>query len=211
MHNSEKVQKSFRNNSVYWMISTISVLALTGCSGLNLAPTTSTPSATSTTNKVAEAIPTPSTAAPVLDDANPIHKACSDLISIEALYDFNPNFSYDASQSPTSGSLGEKAKQKDGVFCSYVNLSNGDRIDIAAAQISTSSIGDWTKRISESNRPTDAYGNPPETLGFFSRSNNEGVSQAIQGNKWVAISSSTFYEAGDASSLMSQVLHSLAN
>lgn len=211
MHKSKEDQKSYWKNSVYWMISTISVLALTGCSGLNIATSSTTPSATSTANKVSEAILTPSTSTPVLDGTNPIYKVCSDLISIEALYDFNPNFSYDASKSPSSGSLGEKAKQKDGVYCSFINLSNGDRIDVAAAQISTSSIGDWTKRISEGNRPTDAFGNPPETLGFFSRSNYEGVSQVIQGNIWVAISSSTFYEAGDASSLMSQVLHSLAN
>ena len=211
MKNKRKTITKSLKFSVCLTISAVSLLALTGCNSLNPSSSSSSPTSSSTPDHIAEAIPTPSTPAPVLDDSNPIYKACSDLISIEALYDFNPNYSYDASQGPSSGSLGEKAKSKDGVFCSYVNLSNGDRIDVAAAQISASSLSDWTKRITESSRPTDAYGNAPETLGFFSRSNNEGVSQAIQGNKWVAISSTTFFEAGDASSLMSQVLHSLAN
>lgn len=188
-------------------------LVLTGC---GIFPTNSTQSTTSSSpvpeaSKIASAITTPSTPAPVLDDTNPIYKACSELISIEALYDFNPNYSYDSSASPSSGSLGEKALQKSGVFCSYVNLSNGNRIDVSVAQIPTASSADWNKKVAETSRPTDAYGSSPDVLGFFARSNNEGVAQAIQGTKWVAITSTTFFEAGDAAALMSQVLHSLAN
>lgn len=166
---------------------------------------------TTESNDVASAIPTPTTPAPVLDESKPIYKTCSELISIEALYDFNPNYAYDASKTPESGSLGAKAKEKSGVFCSYVNLSNGDRLDVSVAQFSPISISDWTKTVTENSRPTDAYGASPGILGFFSRSKNEGVSQAIQGNNWVAITSSTFYEAVDSVPLMSIVLNSLAN
>lgn len=188
-------------------------LVLTGCGIFpnNSSQAGATNSPVPEASKIASSLPTPSTPAPVLDDTNPIYKACSELISIEALYDFNPNYSYDASATPTTGSLGEKALQKSGVFCRYLNLSNGSQIDVSVAQIPVASSADWNKKVEETSRPTDAYGNSPEVLGFFARSNNEGVAQAIQGTKWVAITSSTFFEAGDAAALMSQVLHSLAN
>lgn len=201
--------------SIFLRTTTVSLLCLFLLSGCGAFPgeviASQTVQSTADSKEVASAIPTPSTPAPVLDETNPIYKACSELISIEALYDFNPNFAYDTSISPDSGSLGAKAKDKSGVFCSYVNLSNGDRIDVSVAQFSPISISDWTKKIAETSRPTDAYGASPGILGFFSRSNNEGVSQAVQGNTWVAITSNTFFEAVDSVPLMSQVLHSVAN
>lgn len=187
------------------------VLTLAGCAS-NPSPDSIESSAPNKeTSQIASGIPTPSTPAPVLDETTQLNKSCSDLISIEALYDFNPNFTYDASVSPEKGSLGEIAIEKSGIHCSYLNLSNGDRIDISVAQFSSTSISDWSKKLTETSRPTDTFGKTPEVLGFFSRSNNEGVSQVIQGNTWIAITSSTFYEAIDSAALMSQIQHSAAN
>lgn len=183
---------------------------LTACSSTDENPSETTPTAMSESEAVASAMPTPSTPAPVLDESNPIYQACTDLISIQALYDFNPNYSYDASKTPATGSLGESAETKSGVYCGYVNLSSGDVIEVSAAKISDASLSSWTKKVTESSRPTDAYGVSPTTLGFFSRSNGEGVAQAISGPNWVAIVSESFFEPEDAAPLMAQVLNSLS-
>ena len=206
--NGSKESKPMRILGLF--ISTISVISLLGCSGLDRVNDEVPQTKTSSPNISAETDSSSSTPVPVLDDTNPLYKACNELISVEALYDFNPNFSYDASATPKNGSLGEIALTKSGTYCDYINLSSGENIELSVSQISNQSLKDWVQKLHENSRVTEIFDLPAEGLGFFSRKNNEGVAQVMIGNTWIVISSTSFYIPEDTISLMSVVVNSLS-
>jgi len=110
---------------------------LAGCAGQGPAapvgtemPTPSaapTPSATTTPT----ATPTPTTAPAT--DAQPIGVGCDGLLSLQGVYDLNPNLSVVPAPAPAAGTIAATLVGGLGVACDLIHNSNGEILLVAAA------------------------------------------------------------------------------
>ena len=132
-------------------------------------------------------------------DTEPVTLGCPDLISAQALYDYNPNVSLLNSFSPAEGSLAADAVAKQGVACRLINQTSGATIDIGIVRFTDAAFEAKQAAVSGSSTPTDAYD------GYF----DAGVAQAFSDPYWVTVSSSDFLEGADAEPIVGPVLASL--
>jgi len=179
------------------------VLALAGCvptpdPAPTSTPTTSssgTPSPTPTAD--ASATPTPG------PDTEPVTQGCSDLISAQAIYDFNPNVSLLDDFSPSAGSFAGEAVAQQGLACRLINQSSGTTYDIGIVRFTAAAFPAKADSIEGSATPASAFD------GYFDIADGTGVAQATVEPYWVTISSNGFLEAGDAAPLVDAVTGTL--
>lgn len=117
----------------------LSAAALTGC---GMQPETPTPSSTQgpTRSPSAPGSPsaTPEPTAPASPEptgqpGTPIARACTDVLSLQAVYDFNPNFGTDPAFSPASESEAAAAVARGGFACGWVNQTSGSTFHLAVS------------------------------------------------------------------------------
>ena len=179
------------------------VLALAGC------VPTPTPSATSTPTRSPSASPsaTPTPAASATPtpgpETEPVAQGCADLISAQALYDYNPNVSLLDDFSPSSGSLAGDAIAQQGLACRLVNQSSGTTIDIGIVRFTAAAFPGKAGAIEGSATPASAFD------GYFDITYGTGVAQATVEPYWITVASNGFLEAADAAPLVDAVTGSL--
>ena len=133
--------------------------------------------------------PSPSSA------ATPVGAGCLDLVSLETMYEFDPNFGLDDGYSPPPGSLAARAASASGVACGWVQQTSGETIEIAAAR-----------------PPADEFASLRADAGSdrsFSVVEGRGVVQVFAGTGWVVASSSYFGSAEDAAPLVDSAIAAL--
>lgn len=161
------------------------VLLTAGC-----APTVPEPAPTASPTSgpapTATAQPTPEPT-PAAEQGRPLDLGCEDLVSLQEMYDINPNIALLGELDPEAGSLAAIAVAEHGVACRWVHTSSNETIDIAIADLPDSLL---EQRRAAAGESTDAYG----TEGYFER----GAAQAISGSYWISAVSPMFVEAGDA-------------
>jgi len=141
--------------------------------------------------------PTPSataTAAPDVE-ATPVDIACTDLISPEAMYAFNPNFLLLNNFTPEADSAAATALAAKGVACRWENSTSGVAIDVSVAKPSPAKR-DALK--SSAGTATDEFFGFD---GYFAVAGQTGTAQLFSGDYWATLSSKAFFEAGDAAEL----------
>ena len=141
------------------------------------------------------------------DASNTAYNSCDEVISTENLYLFNPNFSYEPDANPKTGSIGEFAKTSNGVFCSYINLSSGDRIEISVQNSSTSETIFLQDELKKGYLATDTYGTGPNILGYFARNKEIGTALIITPMQLISVSSSIFTSPEDPIKLVALINH----
>lgn len=182
------------------------LLLLTGC-----VPTPDTagpsatgspaPTSTSTSTPRPSATPTPTasaTAAPV-PQTEPVALGCSDVLSAQAIYDYNSNVSLLGAYSPAGGSLAGEAVAQQGIACQLVNQTSGETIDIGVVRFTDAGYAAKLAAVSASSSSADAFD------GFF----DGGVAQAFPAPYWVTMTSVSFTEAGDAAGLIDAAVAAL--
>lgn len=97
-------------------------------------PTSSTPTPTAT----ATPTPTPTTAPAVA--AQPIGFGCDTLLTLQGVYDLNPNLSIVPDAAPAAGTLAATLVSGLGVACDLVHNSNGEVLIVAAARPGSDTI-----------------------------------------------------------------------
>jgi len=94
---------------------------------------TGTPTPTATPAPTETTTPTPTPTAPAVIEAQPIGFGCDGLLSLQAVYDLNPNLSVVPDDAPPAGTLAATLVSGLGVACDLVHNSNGQVLRVAAA------------------------------------------------------------------------------
>ena len=98
--------------------------------------TTATPSPTSSTS-APTATPSPTTTptatAPPATNAAPVGYTCETLLTLQGVYDLNPNLSIVPNATPPAGTLAATLVSGLGIACDLVHNSNGEILRVAAA------------------------------------------------------------------------------
>ena len=176
------------------------MIVLTGCVSTSPAGS-STPVTTSTAGS--DQLMTPSTSAiPTATSTpakgQPIGLTCSELMSVQDLYQFNANFSFNSSVVPAPGSLDEKIVQEQGISCGYVNLSSGENIVLSVAKLSPSEISDQVTETKKTSAPTDAYASFATNGAFFVSQGGAGNITLFSNTYWISVTSTWFAQPEDA-------------
>lgn len=122
---------------------------------------------------------------------------CDDLLSIQELYDFNPNFAIDPELPAVQTTIESQFTNLGGLTCSYLNLTSGEVIQVSIAKVKDSSKGALLASVSGASSAASDF-DSEKRKAFFSLSNGTGVFQVVQGEYWLSASSSVFFSAADA-------------
>jgi hypothetical protein len=178
---------------------------LTACSPGDAEPTPSpTTSASPTASPTAE--PT-ETAAPE-ETAPPFAIGCDALLTLEQLYEFNPNYSVDPGYTPSAATI-TQVVEHGGTACGYVNQTSGDVVAVAVATPTASQLETLGNSAASTSTAVPTYGTPPDVEGYFTQSGNEGEAQIFTGPYWIVLNSPALFEPGDAQQLVADVIGNL--
>lgn len=182
----------------------VAVALLAGCApdkqvdpgGVTAAPS---PTSTSTPSPTASAVPTN----PV--DGTPITITCSQLISAQAMYDYNSNFGPKPGYTPASGSLAAEVARQKGLTCAWVNQTSGDVIEIAVANLPAAHLTDLKNTLVTTSHSVPTY----KVEGYFILNGSTGEAQAFPDPYWIVATSKAFFEPGDAEPLVKAAIAAL--
>lgn len=171
------------------------------------------------TTPLPEPLPTPSRAAvdpstpaptetpseaPAEGTSTPVDVPCDQLVSLQTMYDFNPNFSLLGSWTPDAGTPAAEAAAADGAVCRWQNDTSGVTIDISVASFDTATLA--AKAAATGGTRTTAFGSDE---AYFVMAGSTGEAVVFHGAYWVVVRSVMFLEPGDAATIVSSVLAAL--
>jgi len=197
--------EGMRRSPALWLSVSVVLAAsvlLAGCTTPEQAPTgTAAPSESPTPEPSAGPSETPS--APV---ATPVDIPCDTLVSLQAMYDVNPNFSLLGAWDAAAGTPAAEALAADGVICRWRNDTSGDDIDISVAALDAAALEEKANAADASSTMVPTYGPDEAYFGVI-----DGVGEAVvfHGTYWVVVRSVVFYEPGDAEPIVAAVLSAL--
>ncbi|QYH36567.1 arginyl-tRNA synthetase [Salinibacterium sp. M195] len=180
-----------------------SALLLSACVPTEPEPTSSptasssspTPTSTPTSDPTSAptAAPEPAVTATPDAQATPVTIACTELISPQAIYDFNPNYVLLNSFTPAAGSPAASALQSKGTACRWQNGTSGITIDVSVAKPTSAKLA---------SLKSAAGAKVSEFDGYFTSSGGTGTAQVFSGSYWMTLSSAAFDRAAGAAELV---------
>ena len=182
------------------------VLALAGCTATGDAPDATQQPAASGTPAPAES---PQSTPEPTEEPLPFDAACSDLITLEDMYAFNPNFGEAPGYAPESDAVVAVADAQ-GTACGWSNQTSGELIELGVATLPERAYAAQVGRAAVDSNAVPTYGTPPEVEGFFSQSGGTGQAQVFADGYWIVLESPALFEPGDAEQLVSSVRGHLA-
>ncbi|AWB95046.1 iron ABC transporter ATP-binding protein [Agromyces badenianii] len=197
------LQSSRTRPTVIALVAAASVMLLSGCTGETPEPsaTAAPPSAIETPSASAE--PTEAAEPPV-----PFAIGCDELLTLEQVYEFNPNFGGSPDFEPSGEGVVAVVEQA-GTACGWVNQTSGEIIEIGVATPPAAALDARKNDAAMGSSPVPTYGTPPEIEGYFSQTGGHGEAQVFSGPYWIVIDSPVLFEPGDAGQLVSAVLGNL--
>ncbi|TFD31218.1 iron ABC transporter ATP-binding protein [Cryobacterium cryoconiti] len=201
-------ERLLRTSTLVLATGAIAVVALAGCAS-DAAPGTGS-SASSTPGSTTDATPTPdATATPTPTAAGtPVALTCDQVLTLDDIYAFNPNFGSAPDFEPTLAE-GETAAEFQGLNCGLLNQSSGEIIEVSVAQPNEVLLAQLKNDALSSGKIVPTYGTPPAVEGYFSAADGTGVAQAFTPTYWVTVGSPEFFEPGDAEALISAAIANL--
>lgn len=134
-----------------------------------------------------------------------INLGCSDLITPQNIYDYNPNFG-EIGWTPDAGTSAQKAAQWNGLACRWIDETSSVPIDVSAASI----VDRGT--MMQLRDAAAADGTPVPNIGdaaFFHMIGSEGELQVFRGDDWLTFRSEWFGSGTDADPLPADALSNL--
>lgn len=151
--------------------------------------------------------PTPEPSPTLTASGTPVTIACDSLLTLQNVYDFNPNYSSDPSYAiPTEAKPLVDLK---GVACGWINQTSRDTFSVAVAKPDAASLSAIQNESAAQSQVVPTYGTPPNVEGYFTTSGQTGIATAFSKGYWIVISSNSFFEPGDVAPLMESVLGNL--
>lgn len=180
------------------------MLILAGCSPSDdesVAPESAVVSPTPVSSSPLEV---PSPAKPAVDVTGiPLDIDCLDLLSLETLYEYNPNVGTDPNIKPSV--LGERALANGGVACGWSNQSSGEPLTAAVARFDMTDLE--TVRVEALAVPGSQE--LSSASGVFRRDGNTGIVEAFSGDYWIVLESPVFLEPSDVQDILDSIQGSL--
>lgn len=131
--------------------------------------------------------------------ASPVEKSCLDLVSLQAMYDFDPNFGLQDPFVPAAGSRGAAALGYDGVACSWVQQTSGATLEISVASPPPADLATLMA----------GAGDTSDGRSYSTADGPTGVVQVFDRTYWIVVSSTYFIGVADAASLADSVTAAL--
>ncbi len=172
------------------------VFGLAGCTQPDGGSPASSPSVSASATPTASVPPSPSASA---DASTPITQTCVELVPLQTMYDFDPNFGLQDPFTPAAGSLGASAVDADGVACGWLQQTNGELLEI---DVSAPPSADLTEAKSGAGETSDGQ-------TYFAVEGAAGVVQVFEGPYRIVLTSSYFSSAADAATLIDSVTAAL--
>jgi hypothetical protein len=177
------------------------LVALAGCVDQGSGPTLPTESPTPTAST-----PTPTPTASATAEPDPLTISCRDLVSPDAVYEFDPNYALLDSWTPPGGSPAAEALAAGGVACHWVRESGGGTIDLSVARLSDDAILAKKNEAFAESQMVPTYGDE----AYFEVENGVGTAIVFEGRYWLVISSVSFAEPGEPTGIIESALGSLS-
>jgi len=195
-------------------IGALALIVLAGCAaGAGATPSASpTPTATPTATAIATPSPTPTptpTATAVEDMGTAVPLKCTEVLTPDDVYDFNPNYGTAPGYKPADGSAASVAAANKGVACGWLNQTSGDVVEVSITQPSAAVLADLKKQVSSSGTPAPGYEQTPSDTGYFEIVGGKGRAQVFTDKYWVVAASLEFREAIDAQALVAAAVSHL--
>lgn len=181
-------------------LASASVLIAAGVMLTACTPSVPEPEPTRTPSATPSATPTPSAEPSGEPAPTPLGIACDELVTLQAMYDFNPNFSLLASWSPEAGTAARAALDAEGVACRWQNDTSGDTIDVSAAILDETALA---------AKQAEAASGTSASYGWFRVAGGAGEAIAFDGSTWLVVRSVWFSSPADAQQLVEAALSSL--
>jgi hypothetical protein len=142
------------------------------------------------------------------EEPTPFAIACDELITIEQMYAFNPNFGNDPGFSPSGAGI-VAVTDESGTACGWLNQTSGDVIEVGVAMLPPGALEQRKNAAALASHAVPTYGTPPEIDGYFVQAGGGGEAQVFRGPYWIVIDSEALFEPGDAQQLVTAVLTNL--
>ena len=175
------------------------VLLLSGCGTGAPAAEPSAPPTTAAAQPTAEPTPSATPAGPTAPPPIPFEIACDALVSPETIYAFNSNFALLSEPVVEPGSVAERVTAELGTVCSWQQLSSGEILTVAAANLPPETLVTVKNDAFESSTMVPTYGGDE---GYFIVREGKGEAQVFAGTYWIVSTSPTYLEPGDAADLL---------
>jgi hypothetical protein len=180
------------------------VLTLTGCvQGGDVAPSSSATPSEGLGGPSPSVTPEPSEPAAPLP-AVPVTIDCNDLVDLQTVYDFNPNYGNQPNFTPPSGSNAATIAASDGTVCNWVNQTSGETFIVAVAQPAEDQLVSL-KAAASSGTAVAGIGD----AAYFSVTAGVGEAQVFSGAYWLVASSTAFYDFETAEAIVRAALSRL--
>ena len=182
---------------------------VSGCAAEPGAGGSASPSATPKPS--ASTGPSPTPTRDPLPASDPIALDCTQLITPQAMYDYNPNFSLDTTFAARAGSEAALVDEMGGLTCGWVHQTSGDVIEVGVASLPEAPLTDLKNSFMMNSQPVPTYGDSLKIEGYFEMGDNGGQAQAFAGPYWISANSDAFQEPGDAAAIEEAALRALGH
>lgn len=136
--------------------------------------------------------------------STPLEIDCDSLLSLETVYEFNPNVGIDPGYAPTA--RGAEALAYDGVSCGWINQTSGDSLVVSVAQFDAVSLS-ALQQIARERDGSTVVG--PDNTATFRTVNGSGSLELFADGYWISIESRMIVEYADATLLIEEISSAL--
>ncbi len=118
---------------------------------------------------------------PVSAIGDPITIGCSQLITPQEMYDYDPNLYLGGTWTPTAGSPAQKAQSWNGLGCQAIRETGGVTMEISVASIKDRGTMDDLRTAASTGTPVSGYGD----VAYFKTVGGFGELQIFKGKYWM--------------------------
>lgn len=136
--------------------------------------------------------------------STPVEIDCDSLLSLETVYEFNPNVGIDPAYVPTA--RGAEALAYDGVSCGWINQTSGDSLAVSVARFDEVSLSALQQIAREREGSTEVG---PDNTATFRTVNGIGALELFADGYWISIESRMIVEYADATLLIDEISSAL--
>lgn len=176
---------------------------LSGCAPEQQGSPSSTPAKPSTTSQKPTKSPlatASASAVPFALKSEPTDKTCESILSLQSLYDFDPNLALTPGGTPASGSLAQSQTQLGGITCTLTNLSSQQEVLVTMVKLDQASADHQKAEIATATG-NNSYQVAKDVPGSFQDAGGIGTAQFVSGKYWISLTSSSFKIGVEASPL----------
>lgn len=159
------------------------------------------PDSSATPTDTATTTPAPTTT----DTPEALDIACADLVDLDTMYAFDPNYALLGAFDPDPGSLAADDVAAGGVACQWVRESGGSTIDISVAAYSDAQLDDLKNAAFGESQMVPTYGEE----AYFAVSGGVGTAIVFQGRYRLVVASEAFFEPGEPTGIIESALAAL--